>query len=115
MTDAHMDTQEVERARLETEIIAVTSRIDTALQRRQEREAALRAAVEHSRAELAELERHHDRAVTMVRESADAEVERILSLARQHIAAQQFFESEPGDASGELQPLDGTRGGDDVE
>ena len=115
IAETHEDVQDDERGRLEAEIVAMTARIEAVGQRKQEREAALRAAVERTKAELAELERQHDRAVTMVRESAAAEVERILSVAQQQLAPHESPQPKPVDVNEELPSSDGQGGPDDVQ
>ncbi|MGB8859101.1 MAG: hypothetical protein WCC60_07595 [Ilumatobacteraceae bacterium] len=80
------DDAVAERARLEAEIVVVTARAAAARQRAAQRDldvrAALREELTASKSVLAEMERAHEVTVAMLREAAQAEVDRILRDAR---------------------------------
>jgi hypothetical protein len=88
-----MNEFEDEQARLRSEIAAAKERTEAARARIAQHDAdwrsALRAELESTRERLAEMERVHREAVTVVRESAKLEVERILAEAHQLAAAAQ--------------------------
>ncbi len=77
---------EVERSRLEAEILVARTRTATARRRLFERDEALRAEVAASQQDLAEIEREHEAAVHALREDALSEVARIIAEARRSVA-----------------------------
>jgi hypothetical protein len=84
------DADEVERARLQAEILAAKARTAAAQHRAADRtaevRAALRAEVTTVQQELAELERRHLAEVESVREAGRAEASRIIAEARAEVA-----------------------------
>jgi hypothetical protein len=100
--NGHSEHGEVydEQAQLEAGIAAAKARAAAARDRGARRDADIRAAlkieVELSQARLAEMERQHQIAITMLREAASTEVERILSEARQQIDAMDVAIDRPG-------------------
>ena len=76
---------DAERTRLESEIAAAESRVVAARQRAAEASEALHAVVLASKRRLADLESEHERHITMIRDAAQAEVERIFDDARRRV------------------------------
>lgn len=85
------DGFEQEQARLRVEIADAKRRTEAAQHRIAEHEAqaraALRAELEATRLQLAEIERVHRESVTVVRQSTQLEVDRILAEAHQQATA----------------------------
>lgn len=99
-----IDGVEVERARLEAEIVGAKKRLEAARFRAEAREvearAALRAEIARTRGTLAEMELRHEEQISRIREAARAEVEQILAVARQAAGIQaQVVNSEQSGAS----------------
>ena len=98
-----IDSVEVERARLEAEIVGAKQRLDAARFRAEARDAearaALRAEIALTRDTLAEMGLRHEEQVSRVRESAKAEVEQILAAARQAAGSQALIVNEESGAS----------------
>lgn len=94
------DAGELERARLEAEILAAKARTAAAQHRLADRtaevRAALRAEVAKVQQELAELERLHLADVESVREAGRNEAGRLIAEARAEVARRRF-EFERGD------------------
>jgi hypothetical protein len=86
-----MSNFEDEQARLQAEIATANERTTAARLRIAEHDAkgraALRAELESTRERLVEMERVHRDAVTVVRDSTKAEIDRILAEAQQRAAA----------------------------
>ncbi len=84
------DVGDDERSRLEGELAAAKERVAAATRRRAARDLAVKEAMRVELAAfqetIADTERRHQEAVAMIRDAADAEVERILAEARRAAA-----------------------------
>ncbi len=83
-----VDAADLELIRLQDEIEAAEQRLVAARKRVEARDdearLALRAEIESTRERLAEMERSHQEALTMIRDAANDEIERICSEAGLH-------------------------------
>ena len=88
--DSEANELERERARLEAEIAAAKARTAAAMHRAAttdaDAKAILREELVTAKTALADLERQHETSVAMVRQAAQAEVDRILAVAREQAA-----------------------------
>lgn len=88
-----LDEIEVERSRLEAEIVAAISRTVAAQHRAGGLDADVRTGLReefiNSRESLADMEREHEAAVAMIRDTAKGEIERIRAEAADAIATAQ--------------------------